>query len=1168
MSNAGQAVGAVVGGVIGFVASGFNPVGAYWGFNIGLMAGTLIFPTQLPKQFGPRLKDIEQTTAQLGSPIGITYGTFAVPGQIIALGCVEEVERVDKVGGKGGPPEQKVVSYSYFQTVAVGLCEGVICGVQRIWENGELKYDTRDQLPDEDLETYSARIESSGQFATTFTLYIGDETQLPDPDLEAIYGEGMVHAFRGLAYIVFPDRALREDQALRHPQWRFEVVRGPGERGVTSPTLIDGPLDGFTTDRIAVDWVHNRYFTMDESGGSLENEAEGIRAFTLRDNTEFLQRTYADIGMVQNIASYQPTVGVDGFLYLCHGITNDDGIIYKINPQTLDVEAQISMGLFDNQWDNAITTRAVLSGFTADFLLAVSLLGNVITVRSCDSLTLMGQLDDGREEARLVQGPGLGDAISIVYCLCYDEAQFGTSDPVELRYIECGVVIGLSGPVPAVDFETRGTIPNSAFKSDWVRIAEIEGVVYDLEDGGIIFSVAGSASTGLGGIERRIVKINPETLEFIWNVEDALGFRPIFDDNHNLSRIANGEYVLASASAGSLLRLDTATGEVITDDWTDLIPGNQTFTGEEIWDGVTGCLITFVQDIGPVLICDNVCGTEGITIGEIVEDICLRTGVPIDGYDVSELTKVVHGYGIMRNMSGRDAIEVLRPVGSFDSVESGMVIKFPVRGRGSTKTYLTEELGAHIGLDQGPPAVTVDKVQSVELPRLVRAHYIAHTRDYEPGEKLSPTRFSPEVENELDIEVPVALDDDQAAQVADVVQADLWAGRWKHSINVDMSQLAREPTDVVLVPIDNRLYRCRIVDIQDTIGGLLRVMTLVRDDDGSYVSTAISDPPQVSVITGPVIISVSSLIILDLPPLREQDDNAGMYAVVYRTTPTRSWGGAVVARSTDGGTTWSQLTASTVEGTVGVLESVLGVGDHTMWDTRNYLDVTVLAGEFESRDQTALFNGANAVAVGDHGRWEIVQFLSAEMIDMNTARLSGLLRGRRGTEVFIGTSEVGDHVVLLSDGSLMRAEQQTSQINQEYGYRATTIGLQVDLSSSQDFTGEGRALEPWAPTGIEGVRDISGDLSITFHRRSRLGSDLLPSGFGLPLTDTPEAYEIDIIGDSDDDVLRTIDTSVESATYTAAEQTTDFGSPQASVTVKIYQMSTIVGRGLAGEATI
>ena len=43
--------------------------------------------------------------------------------------------------------------------------------------------------------------------------------------------------------------------------------------------------------------------------------------------------------------------------------------------------------------------------------------------------------------------------------------------------------------------------------------------------------------------------------------------------------------------------------------------------------------------------------------------------------------------------------------------------------------------------------------------------------------------------------------------------------------------------------------------------------------------------------------------------------------------------------------------------------------------------------------------------------------------------------------------------------------------------------------------------------------------------------------------------------------LRLLTATTQTVTYTAAQQTTDFGSPQSSINVKVYQISSTVGRG-------
>ena len=66
-----------------------------------------------------------------------------------------------------------------------------------------------------------------------------------------------------------------------------------------------------------------------------------------------------------------------------------------------------------------------------------------------------------------------------------------------------------------------------------------------------------------------------------------------------------------------------------------------------------------------------------------------------------------------------------------------------------------------------------------------------------------------------------------------------------------------------------------------------------------------------------------------------------------------------------------------------------------------------------------------------------------------------------------------------------------------------------------------------------------------------------------------EADEMPIRNAADAATLRTITgLSSPTTTYSAAQQRTDFGTVQAAVNAQIYQISSTVGRGIAGRATI
>lgn len=221
LSAAGGAAGSAV----------FGPTGAIAGRLIGALAGNAIDRALFSgrreiSHEGPRLADLEVMASTEGAPIPRVYGRARLPGQVIWATNLEEVVSTSSqsTGGKsmgGGPAvTTNTTTYSYFANLAVGLCEGPIGAVLRIWADGK-------------------PLDRSG---LTIRTYAGDEAQTPDPLIVA--KEGDAPAYRGLAYVVF-ERLPLANFGNRIPQMSFEVVRRVGrlEQMVRAVTLIPGATE-------------------------------------------------------------------------------------------------------------------------------------------------------------------------------------------------------------------------------------------------------------------------------------------------------------------------------------------------------------------------------------------------------------------------------------------------------------------------------------------------------------------------------------------------------------------------------------------------------------------------------------------------------------------------------------------------------------------------------------------------------------------------------------------------------------------------------------------------------------------------------------------------------------------------------------------------------------
>ena len=155
--------------------------------------------------------------------------------------------------------------------------------------------------------------------------------------------------------------------------------------------------------------------------------------------------------------------------------------------------------------------------------------------------------------------------------------------------------------------------------------------------------------------------------------------------------------------------------------------------------------------------------------------------------------------------------------------------------------------------------------------------------------------------------------------------------------------------------------------------------------------------------------------------------------------------------------------------------------------------------------------------------------------------------------------------MLLDAGTIGRVVDPMAWRNTALHYKAVSAGLAVASATDTLFTDTGTSLKPYSPVQIAGSRDGSNNLTSTWIRRARLYAEWT-DGVDVPLDEPSEAYELDVLDGVT--VVRTITAISPSVTYTAAQQTSDGLTPGDPVAVNVYQISSRVGRGFAGSATV
>lgn len=206
--------------------------------------------------------------------------------------------------------------------------------------------------------------------------------------------------------------------------------------------------------------------------------------------------------------------------------------------------------------------------------------------------------------------------------------------------------------------------------------------------------------------------------------------------------------------------------------------------------------------------------------------------------------------------------------------------------------------------------------------------------------------------------------------------------------------------------------------------------------------------------------------------------------------------------------------------------------------------------------------------------WEIVQAGAAELLAPGRYRLTRLLRGQRGTENAMGNpAPAGARVVVLDD-SLASLPITEADLGIPWNWRIGPASRPVSDETyvAQAFTPAGAGLRPFSVAHVEQPwrrPRTPGDLTVRWTRRSRALAADSWGGLEVPLAEDLESYDLQILDGAA--VKRILSTATTSAVYTSAQQTADWGAPLGSgdtLTVRIFQLSVLVGRGAAKTATL
>lgn len=551
-----------------------------------------------------------------------------------------------------------------------------------------------------------------------------------------------------------------------------------------------------------------------------------------------------------------------------------------------------------------------------------------------------------------------------------------------------------------------------------------------------------------------------------------------------------------------------------------------------------------------------------VPLSEIVSFLCLQSNLLTAGdIDVTALTQEVRGYRITETAAIRASIEPLRACWPFDAVQSGYKIKFVPRGVSSVATVSEGDLGAVSSGEKSGIRTTVAREMDTQLPRRVETKFIDAAREYDVGTGPGTERLNTDAINILQVDLPVVLIADEAAAVEQTLLYMYWMERHDISFVLPPTFQNLEPSDVITVNAPGATHVVRLVNIQYLPDGRLEC-SAKHSYAPVYTPIAVGEA---GAVTGQVLTYAGPTVaaLLDVPCMDSTVmDRPGLLAAVSGVYS--SWAGGTLLRSEDGGQSYQAIESFVAPGSIiGSSDGSLESGPTHIVDAKNQLNVRLASGSLSSVTLLAMYNGANHFAYGAHGRWEIIAAQTITQESDDTYTLRDLLRGRFGTEQYVTTHSAYDSIVLLDQSRLRFISMDVSSINLTRLWRAVSRGRAIDSASDTSLAYAAVNLECLSPIYLGGSRHPSTfDWTLTWTRRSRTGVEPF-SGVVTPLGETSEDYEVEIYSDGGYGTLKRTITGLSSATcsYSAAQQITDFGAEQQTLYVKVYQVSTRVGRG-------
>jgi hypothetical protein len=448
----------------------------------------------------------------------------------------------------------------------------------------------------------------------------------------------------------------------------------------------------------------------------------------------------------------------------------------------------------------------------------------------------------------------------------------------------------------------------------------------------------------------------------------------------------------------------------------------------------------------------------------------------------------------------RQALEPLMSAFLLQLVDTGTKLKFVKYGAASVLTLTSDDLIMAASAEDYTAVVT-DDMQESELPSEVLVQYRDSSRNYladsQYGRRLVTTSRHKDT-----LQYQLVMTPTQASQLAHAKLYDRWVARKTRRFATWRMHARLECGDVITIPFGAGTINVLLRAIKDD--GVRRVIEAEDNESAVYSQTIAGNAGAAqSTTVGAVSPMLSQL--LDVPLVRDSDDDHGIYVAAGGVLA--GWTGGRLYKSADSGLTFADTnltftTASVTGSTLGVLGNFTG---GNMFDELSTVDVVVSNGTLASITEAQALSDLDMMLIGH----EYVTPKNRVLIGTNTYRLTGFLRGRKGTEWAMGLHVSGERVVVMSTSAARNLAMAASEIGQARVFKGVSFGGLLATATQQSMTYRAERLKPRAPAYLWGGRDAAGNITGSLIRSARKATSWA-NLINVPLDETAEAYEIDV----------------------------------------------------------